>query len=254
MASFGIYEIPADDLLLIDLRLEEVDLSNPDDLIRVFEKTLEYVSPEEYWSIRAAHRWKSPEEVPEVHRKEQIWHIRWSIANRLPKSLAEKRRAGEDVSQYLDWIHEQLIRSFKVKSDVFPEPHGISESVLDWVLGKIIPLVSLPEAYDSEVLGEFMFSMGYYDVYDARTWEFLLKIKDRLRNEGFTQHLLLLAKIYKEYHPAGLKEYLEKKAAENESEGDERHQATVKVARVIIQGKKLKLASPPYSVGIAIDE
>jgi hypothetical protein len=106
---------------------------------------------------------------------------------------------------------------------------------------------------DSEILSEILFSMNLYEVFNAQTGEALLRLTAHLRSEGYTHYLALMGAVYVQYAPEGLKKYLEEAAAKTET-GEERHDALVKTARVILQGKKLKLASPPYGVGLAIDE
>jgi hypothetical protein len=248
-----IHRITGAQLALVGLTPERVDLYNSDELIRLYEKTFAHVGPDEYWSIRNAQMWHTPDETPEATRKEEIWHIRWAVAARVPELLKEAREQGEDIAQHLNWLHQQLIRQFDPPTEKRTFGERFWDKVLDRLLGAVGPRARF---LDDQVLSEFLFSMGHREVFNEHTWEFLLKMRGHLRSEGYVHFLLLLGKVYAKHRPPGLKKYLEEQAARNESEayGNERLNALIKTARVILEDKKLRMASPPYGVGIAIAE
>lgn len=176
-SSIDIWRITPQQVALVLGPEAQVDLTDPDALIALYEATFRHVGPDEYWSIRSGQeRWlREPGEPTreDWQRKYDIWHVRWSVPVRLAELLVARRAAGQDIGRYLSWMHRQLTCSWL--SLPLPDeyrPHGILERIADWgiqrLLGAIPP--ALNRYLDGEVLGEFLFAMDYFDLFDERTW------------------------------------------------------------------------------------
>jgi hypothetical protein len=258
-SGIDIWAITPSQLALMGLSPEQAALDTPDGLIALFERTFRYVGPDEYWSIRAGQeRWAREPGEPtreDFERKDQIWHVRWSVPVKLMELLVARRAAGENISRHLSWVHRQLTRSwFPLPIPDTYRPHGILERIADWGIQRLLgPFPAPPLRHlDSEVLGEFLFAMDHFEVYDERTWSVLVRMGGHLRNEGFIHRAILLGKVYRAYHPPGLERVLRGWAAGSDHTDFERSNALTKVARVILEDKPLKKVEGPLGQGVAL--
>lgn len=262
-----VFAIRKEQLALLGLKPEDVDLYNPDDMIRLYELTFKVVDHDEHSGIHL--HWMSgyysgiePEE--EIKVKDKVWHIRWALSYRIPEVLNWWKTSKEkDISKYTKWLNKQLVRTFRSKlpdiddadEDMYA-PNFVEKALL-WILvyllivfDKIMDMGSGPETLDCEILDQLMFSMYTHRIFDVKTWKALKGMRARLDSGGIIKRVLLFSVIYEDLKQPKLKKYLERLVKNPYID----HEALAKSASAILEGKKLKVISPPYCVGIAVDE
>ncbi len=250
--GIDIHSIKQDDLVL--LGVDRIDADNPDDVIRLFNETFRFLKIGEEVRIEYC-----PEKTEENRTKDRVSSARWRITFNLPRAVAKRRDAGQDVSQYLNFLHSLLDGTFQAPRNP-PAPsqprRTLGERFWDWLFDRIFWAIEKFERpmLGREALSELVFSMNYHEVFREDTWKVLLNAGPWVRNEGFNYLWILIGKIYTKYQNSELRTYLEGLAARSDHFGDERDRAATKVARVILKHKKLKFVEGPFGPGVALDE